>query len=148
MHERGRSDRIRTYDPLVPNEVRYQAALHSDMPVAIVAGAEAYRGPCPLPQASFEVLSVARDGRWARPGGEDPASRVDWPDAAFRSLRTVPLDRITILARGCRPSLAPYCGSGRRAAAPPPRVFSATPRVCATKAMGARAGVRFTEASP
>ena len=26
----GRSDRIRTYDPLVPNEVRYQAALHSD----------------------------------------------------------------------------------------------------------------------
>ena len=28
----GRSDRIRTYDPLVPNEVRYQTALHSDMP--------------------------------------------------------------------------------------------------------------------
>jgi hypothetical protein len=27
----GRSDRIRTYDPLVPNEVRYQAALHSDI---------------------------------------------------------------------------------------------------------------------
>ena len=26
----GRSDRIRTYDPLVPNEVRYQTALHSD----------------------------------------------------------------------------------------------------------------------
>ena len=29
--EHGRSDRIRTYDPLIPNEVRYQAALHSDM---------------------------------------------------------------------------------------------------------------------
>jgi hypothetical protein len=29
--ENGRSDRIRTYDPLVPNEVRYQAALHSDI---------------------------------------------------------------------------------------------------------------------
>jgi hypothetical protein len=26
----GRSERIRTFDPLVPNEVRYQAALHSD----------------------------------------------------------------------------------------------------------------------
>jgi hypothetical protein len=26
----GRSERIRTSDPLVPNEVRYQAALHSD----------------------------------------------------------------------------------------------------------------------
>ena len=29
----GRSERIRTSDPLVPNEVRYQAALHSDMAV-------------------------------------------------------------------------------------------------------------------
>ena len=27
----GRSERIRTSDPLVPNEVRYQAALHSDL---------------------------------------------------------------------------------------------------------------------
>ena len=27
----GRSERIRTFDPLVPNEVRYQAALHSDI---------------------------------------------------------------------------------------------------------------------
>ena len=26
----GRSERIRTSDPLVPNEVRYRAALHSD----------------------------------------------------------------------------------------------------------------------
>ncbi len=26
----GRSERIRTSDPLVPNEVRYQTALHSD----------------------------------------------------------------------------------------------------------------------
>jgi hypothetical protein len=33
MHEvkNGRSERIRTSDPLVPNEVRYQAALHSDI---------------------------------------------------------------------------------------------------------------------
>jgi hypothetical protein len=27
----GRSERIRTSDPIVPNDVRYQAALHSDM---------------------------------------------------------------------------------------------------------------------
>jgi hypothetical protein len=25
----GRSDRIRTYDPLIPNQMRYQAALRS-----------------------------------------------------------------------------------------------------------------------
>ncbi len=30
LRENGRSERIRTSDPLVPNEVRYQAALHSD----------------------------------------------------------------------------------------------------------------------
>ena len=26
----GRCDRIRTYDPFTPSEVRYQAALHTD----------------------------------------------------------------------------------------------------------------------
>ena len=31
--ENGRSDRIRTYDPLVPNQMRYQAAPHSGLPV-------------------------------------------------------------------------------------------------------------------
>ncbi|EAV45932.1 hypothetical protein SIAM614_08898 [Stappia aggregata IAM 12614] len=30
LGKNGRSERIRTSDPLVPNEVRYQAALHSD----------------------------------------------------------------------------------------------------------------------
>ena len=29
IEKNGRSERIRTSDPLVPNEVRYQAALHS-----------------------------------------------------------------------------------------------------------------------
>lgn len=29
-HVGGRSDRIRTYDPLIPNQMRYQAALRSD----------------------------------------------------------------------------------------------------------------------
>gem|GEM_PF-3393479 len=27
---RGRSERIRTFDPLIPNQMRYQAALRSD----------------------------------------------------------------------------------------------------------------------
>ena len=30
--ENGRGDRIRTYDPLVPNQMRYQAALLPDWP--------------------------------------------------------------------------------------------------------------------
>ena len=30
IHNDGRSGRIRTCDPLVPNQMRYQAALHSD----------------------------------------------------------------------------------------------------------------------
>ena len=30
--ENGRGERIRTFDPLVPNQMRYQAALRPDMP--------------------------------------------------------------------------------------------------------------------
>jgi hypothetical protein len=30
ISKNGRSTRIRTLDPLVPNQMRYQAALHSD----------------------------------------------------------------------------------------------------------------------
>ncbi len=36
----GRCERIRTSDPFVPNEVRYQAALHTD-----VCGTGIYRKP-------------------------------------------------------------------------------------------------------
>lgn len=36
----GRSERIRTSDPIVPNDVRYQAALHSDM--AVQSGQSGY----------------------------------------------------------------------------------------------------------
>ena len=31
----GRCDRIRTYDPFAPSEVRYQAALHTDRSWAV-----------------------------------------------------------------------------------------------------------------
>ena len=34
----GRGDRIRTCDPLVPNQMRYQAALLPDIIPALVAG--------------------------------------------------------------------------------------------------------------
>ena len=34
--EIGRRERIRTSDPFVPNEVRYQAALHADFAGAII----------------------------------------------------------------------------------------------------------------
>ena len=34
----GRSERIRTSDPIVPNDVRYQAALHSDIATDLGAG--------------------------------------------------------------------------------------------------------------
>ena len=34
----GRSDRIRTYDPLVPNQMRYQTALRSDKPCILPCG--------------------------------------------------------------------------------------------------------------
>ncbi len=53
----GRSERIRTSDPLVPNEVRYQAALHS------VTSEAAYSAVLfPLQ----DVLSKnARNNKWA-----------------------------------------------------------------------------------
>ena len=35
--ETGRSGRIRTYDPLVPNQMRYQAALHPDGAVILTS---------------------------------------------------------------------------------------------------------------
>jgi hypothetical protein len=39
---RGRSERIRTFDPLIPNQMRYQAALRSDKP-QIIAFSRAIR---------------------------------------------------------------------------------------------------------
>ena len=35
----GRGDRIRTYDPLVPNQMRYQTALRPDQCILMPAGA-------------------------------------------------------------------------------------------------------------
>jgi hypothetical protein len=47
LESAGRSGRIRTCDPLVPNEVRYQAALHS-----VTCGA-VYSGPASGSQGGF-----------------------------------------------------------------------------------------------
>ncbi len=49
----GRSDRIRTYDPLIPNQMRYQAALRSEER-RIIAGSKRRR------QLPFAVIFSAR----------------------------------------------------------------------------------------
>ena len=40
----GRGDRIRTYDPLVPNQMRYQTALRPDWRILMPAGAFLFHG--------------------------------------------------------------------------------------------------------
>ena len=42
----GRSERIRTFDPLVPNQMRYQAALRSDPRIVNAVAAVFERHPC------------------------------------------------------------------------------------------------------
>ncbi len=49
----GRSERIRTSDPVVPNDVRYQAALHS------VTSGLAYRPVTGAPQAPFPSIAAS-----------------------------------------------------------------------------------------
>ena len=51
----GRSERIRTSGPLVPNEVRYQAALHSAMPPDFFSGCTLLRGCYNGAQACLQV---------------------------------------------------------------------------------------------
>ena len=59
----GRSERIRTSGPLVPNEVRYQAALHSGAPPNLVSGRTLlrcpYSGAWARPQAPRGTVSIA-----------------------------------------------------------------------------------------
>lgn len=38
----GRSDRIRTYDPLVPNQMRYQTALRSEAAILAAGGDQSF----------------------------------------------------------------------------------------------------------
>ena len=45
----GRGDRIRTYDPLVPNQMRYQAALRPD-PIIVT---------CKLPHLAFALRKIS-----------------------------------------------------------------------------------------
>ena len=40
----GRGDRIRTYDPLVPNQMRYQTALRPDLIILMPAGVFLFHG--------------------------------------------------------------------------------------------------------
>ena len=52
----GRSERIRTSDPIVPNDVRYQAALHSDM--AAKRSARVYTGEFAPASLAREIASI------------------------------------------------------------------------------------------
>ena len=40
----GRGDRIRTYDPLVPNQMRYQTALRPDLCILMPGGVFPFHG--------------------------------------------------------------------------------------------------------
>ncbi len=46
MFTNGRSERIRTSDPLIPNQVRYQAALRSDPMTPLLKYIEKQNGDC------------------------------------------------------------------------------------------------------
>src|SRR3954454_524086 len=59
--QNGRSERIRTSDPLVPNEVRYQAALHSD--IVLRCRGAAYTEPATAQQAHAAATGTRFDLR-------------------------------------------------------------------------------------
>ena len=63
----GRSTRIRTLDPLVPNQVRYQTAPHSDKS-QIIAGKQPKRSPAPFFCADRTGAPIARIGHSQRCG--------------------------------------------------------------------------------
>ena len=59
MRDSGRSERIRTSDPLVPNEVRYRTALRSD--IGLVGPARNYndRG-CAVNALSINISRIKK----------------------------------------------------------------------------------------
>ena len=77
--DNGRSGRIRTCDPLVPNEVRYQAALHSD-------SGRSYNHDAGAPQAMRRPADTTFQQRIAKgrhapaaPAARHTAARGDHP---------------------------------------------------------------------
>ena len=81
----GRNERIRTSDPFVPNEVRYQAAPHSEISVAarssVNADAQAIGSPILSNTRSAGTTEVFWRRQWRAalpgllPGGRLPARR-------------------------------------------------------------------------
>jgi hypothetical protein len=53
----GRSDRIRTYDPLIPNQMRYQAALRSAK--RVIVRRDDVRGQSTFAEGDSEAMSQA-----------------------------------------------------------------------------------------
>ena len=82
LKKNGRSDRIRTYDPLVPNEVRYQTALHSDTDFS--SGGRTYSDEGREPQgviSTFRAISFEpglSQNRVARNGSADYVHAHHW----------------------------------------------------------------------
>ena len=76
MRETGRSERIRTSDPLLPKQVRYQAALRSDRAggLSACAGAlQGFRRGFAQGQSRRPVRPISVEMR-----GQMPVSGRDW----------------------------------------------------------------------
>src|ERR1700681_4606855 len=81
FEKNGRSERIRTSDPLVPNEVRYQTALHSDIANAFVSH-RPYRGALLEAQAIASARLVLSACAGARGMVTSPTGLGPAPEAA------------------------------------------------------------------
>ncbi len=66
MREFGRSERIRTSDPLLPKQVRYQTALRSDRGRGVTPSHSTLQGGSPLILAAFAVIEHPEPCRKAR----------------------------------------------------------------------------------
>ena len=87
----GRGERIRTFDPLVPNQMRYQAALHPERAFRISPGTRQRRlAPSALPQRRWYCVAPNR------------ISRSLSPVIGLRRSASTLTPRCTAAARRCR----------------------------------------------
>jgi hypothetical protein len=118
----GRSGRIRTCDPLVPNQMRYQTALRSgssQAPIALRAlapkGKRRIRGRLPQPPATYGEGVPRRRDRVVRPTrSAPPQALAQCPPSGLRRFRA--RSAAALSARHSRP----WRWCGRRAARGPP----------------------------
>ena len=100
----GRSTRIRTLDPLVPNQVRYQAALHSDLIYKLMLP---HKSVCTIAVLHYFYFSLENfkqeQTRWDSNPTIQPTRNLLPPASGFRSVRAsmqayTSLDRSPCLA--------------------------------------------------